>query len=151
MAELTIDPEELLGAVADFNHGDEERASDAGADRQRIGEFLENTGINGKAFSHIRSALKIKKEEQRLDWPRSMEAMLPIIANRIRGNSTMEMSLGGEWSGMTAEEVAEAIGEGEAGNAGTVEDLEDEDRDFQAAADQVYGGKKVTPIRGAVA
>ena len=71
---LEIDPDRVLTAMQGFNTADSERASDAGESRQKIGEFLNETSLNGKAFSHCRMALRMKKDEKRQDWLRSMKA-----------------------------------------------------------------------------
>lgn len=85
-----VEADELIEAMKEFNDEDSERASDAGESRQRIGAFLERTKLNNKAFSHLRMGLRIKKESARLDWLRSLEMMLPMIAAEIKATTTTD-------------------------------------------------------------
>ncbi len=85
-----VQPDELIGAMREFNEEDSERASDAGESRQRIGVFLEKTKMNAKAFSHLRMGLRIKKESNRLDWLRSLQTMLPMVAAEIKSTTTTD-------------------------------------------------------------
>lgn len=90
MKQLEIDQEAVLQAMQDFNTEDSERASDAGESRQRIGEFLESTGINNKAFSHCRMVLRMKKDDKRQDWLRSMRALMPLMESQIAAIGTKD-------------------------------------------------------------
>ncbi|MDR9393961.1 MAG: hypothetical protein RI571_06490 [Roseovarius sp.] len=63
-------------------------ASTMGEARQERGEFLEDTGLNGKAVSAMRAGLKLKDEAKQRAWLRSMEALLPIVKDHIIGNTT---------------------------------------------------------------
>lgn len=90
MKQLEIDQEAVLQAMQDFNTEDSERASDAGESRQRIGEFLESTGINNKAFSHCRMVLRMKKDDKRQDWLRSMRALMPLMESQIAAIGTRD-------------------------------------------------------------
>jgi len=88
--EIEVEADELIQTIETFNQEDGERASDAGDTRQEIGEYLERTGINSKAFANMRTLLKMKKETDQLDYMRSMEAIFPIIARHIRKNATVD-------------------------------------------------------------
>lgn len=90
MKQLEIDKDEVLQAMQNFNNEDSERASDAGESRQRIGEFLEETGINNKAFSHCRMVLRMKKDDKRQDWLRSMRALMPLMEEQIASIGTRD-------------------------------------------------------------
>lgn len=92
--EITVTHDDLMSHHEKWAMGEKSAASDAGERRQQIGAFAEKHGIENKALSQIRAGLKIKNEGKRLDWLRSMEAMLPMAANHIRGQSTQEMDLG---------------------------------------------------------
>ena len=95
MAEsLNIDAQRLIAAISEFNSEDAARASDAGETREAVGAYLEATGIQKKAFSHMRAGLKLADEQKQLDWLRSMEAMLPIVASHIRAVGALEMEFG---------------------------------------------------------
>lgn len=91
--EISVDHDQLIDATSKWAQEDADRASSAGETRQRIGEFIEETGVNSKALSHIRAGLKLKKESARLDWLRSMELMLPMVAAHIRGQSSGELPI----------------------------------------------------------
>lgn len=148
MPDLQIDKDEVLHAMQDFNTEDSERASDAGESRQRIGEFLERTSINNKAFSHCRMVLRMKKDDKRQDWLRSMKALLPLMEEQIAAVGTKD----------AFDVPADAVAQAMAGAADGHEDVsggEDagdpeiasEAADFEAAAGAVYGGtvKQFTP------
>lgn len=89
--DLNLDADALIGKIGQWNSEDAERAESAGETRADIKAFIEDTGINKKALSHLRAGLKIRKEADQLDWLRSMEAGLEIIGNHIRGQSTGDM------------------------------------------------------------
>lgn len=90
MKQLEIDKTEVLQKMQDFNTEDSERSSDAGESRQRIGEFLEKTGINNKAFSQCRMVLRMKKDDKRQDWLRSMRALMPLMEEQIASIGTRD-------------------------------------------------------------
>jgi len=102
--EITVDHDQLMDAHHKWAKNEGDRASDAGTDRVEIGKFLEKTGIHGKALSAVRAGMKLKKDASKLDWLRSMEALLPMVADHIRGQATSEMDLSGE---VPFEEAAE--------------------------------------------
>lgn len=91
--QITVDYESLITNHSKWAAGEASDASRAGERRQQIGQFAEAKGVENKALSQIRAGLKIKNEGKRMDWLRSMEVMLPLAAQVIRGNSTMEMNL----------------------------------------------------------
>lgn len=90
MEKLEIDQDLVLSKMQGFNQEDGERASDAGKSRQEIGEFLQETGINNKAFSQCRTVLKMKKDTQRQDWLRSMRALMPLMEEQIASSGTRD-------------------------------------------------------------
>jgi hypothetical protein len=90
MKTLEIDQDEVLQHMQNFNTEDSERASDAGESRQRIGTFLEKTGINNKAFATCRAVLRMKKDDKRQDWLRSMRALMPLMEQEIAKDGTKD-------------------------------------------------------------
>lgn len=90
MKALEIDEGGVLHRMRAFNEADSERASDAGESRQQIGEFLEESGLNNKAFSHCRMVLRLKKDDKRQDWLRSMRALLPMMEREIAATGTQD-------------------------------------------------------------
>ena len=88
---ITVEYDKLITKHGEWVRGEQSDASNSGLRRQQIGQFAESVGVEGKALSQIRAGLKIKNEGKRADWLRSMEAMLPIAAQYIRGNQTEEM------------------------------------------------------------
>lgn len=138
MSKLEIDKAKVLQAMQDFNSEDSERASDAGESRQRIGKFLEETSINNKVFSHCRMVLRMKKDDKRQDWLRSMKALLPLMEEQIAAEGTLDAF------DVPAEAMAQAA-EAEVGSddtdAGGDPEINAEAAEFAAATDAVYGGK----------
>lgn len=92
-SDLNITHDKLIAKTAEWAEQESERASSAGETRQDIGAFIEETGVNSKALAQIRQGLKLKKESARLDWLRSMEILLPMAANHIRGQSSGELPM----------------------------------------------------------
>lgn len=145
MKKLEIDTAEVIEAMHGFNTEDSERASDAGESRQRIGEFLNKTSINNKAFSHCRMVLRMKKDENRQDWLRSMRALMPMMEEQIAAEGTRD----------AFDAPQEAIAQAAQVETGPADDYpEDEEptrletdpeiateaEEFAAATDAVYGG-----------
>lgn len=87
-----VDHDRLISFAAARNSEDAERASSAGESRQLIGEFLEDTGMNGKALSWLRAILKQKKTEKAMDIIRSLEHGLPMVKSHLGGQQS-EMAL----------------------------------------------------------
>lgn len=100
----SVEYDTLIDAHSKWASAEQDAASDAGERRQQIGAFAEKHNVENKALSQIRAGLKIKNEGKRLDWLRSMEAMLPHAAQFIRGNATAEMDFEAD-SGEPADEV----------------------------------------------
>jgi hypothetical protein len=87
-----VDHDRLISFASARNEEDAERASSAGESRQLIGEFLEDTGMNGKALSWLRVILKQKKTEKAMDIIRSLEHGLPMVKQHLGGQQS-EMDL----------------------------------------------------------
>lgn len=89
-AALVIDAGEVIAKMKAFNERDSERASDAGEDRQKIGAYLNDTGLNAKAFSHLRMVLRMKKPTAKADWLRTMQTLFPIVQAEIERQDEMQ-------------------------------------------------------------
>lgn len=90
-----VDHDRLISFAAARNEEDAERASSAGESRQLIGEFLEDTGMNGKALSWLRVILKQKKTDKAMDIIRSLKHGLPMVEQHLGGQQS-EMDLDAE-------------------------------------------------------
>ncbi len=90
-----IDHDEMIDFSTARNREDRERASSAGESRQKIGGFLEKTGMNSQAFSWCRSILKkLDKNEgqaKAMDIISSLRKALPMVEAHVRGQGTAEM------------------------------------------------------------
>lgn len=84
--ELNLEYDNVVDTTSAFNSADSARASDAGATRQKIGEFIEETGVNSKAYSHYRQMTKMKKVEQKRDYLRSMSVLVELGIQQLDGN-----------------------------------------------------------------
>lgn len=102
-----IDHDTLIGKAAAHNMEDAERASSAAETRQDIGEFIEATGLNKKAYSVLRQIMKAgdKSQDKAMDIIRSLEKGLPMIKSHISGQ--MEMPLPEEPVSYTEHEATE--------------------------------------------
>ena len=112
--EITIKHDELIGNHAKWAADEMSSNSDAGMRRQEIGEFADKCGVEGKALSMMRQGLKIKNEGKQADWLRSMEAMLPMVAAHIRGQSTAELPLEGDEPLDTPDDKSDVVKFGDA-------------------------------------
>lgn len=80
-------------ALIDFcearNREDKDRASSAGESRQKIGAFLDETGMNSQALSWCRSILKkLDKNDgqaKAMDIIMSLEKALPMVKAHVSG------------------------------------------------------------------
>lgn len=148
MKKLEIDKDKVLQAMQGFNEEDSERASDAGESRQRIGHFLEETSINNKVFSHCRMVLRMKKDDKRQDWLRSMKALLPLMEEQIAADGTRDaFDAPAEAKAQAAEAQAEVDpGDEHPAEEGDAE-IASEAAEFEDATAAVYGGtvKKFSP------
>lgn len=86
-------------ALIDFsvarNDEDRRRSSSAGESRAKIKEFLDDTGMNGKALSWLRSILKVNEKDdgqsKAMDIILSLKKGLPMIEAHVGGQGTVEM------------------------------------------------------------
>ena len=96
--ELDFDADKFIDFALERNSEDRGRAEDAGASRQKIGQFIDQTGINGKALSWGRQILKVndKKngEQKAIDIILSLEEVLPAVKNHVLGQGTGQLGLG---------------------------------------------------------
>lgn len=83
--------DELIDFAEARNREDKVRASSAGESRQKIGEFLDETGMNGQALSILRSILKKPDTQKAMDVIRSLEVGLPMVKAHVTGQSTPDM------------------------------------------------------------
>lgn len=90
-----IEHDQLIGNIDARNYEDTERASSAGESRSKIGGFLEQTGMNAKAYSVCRLILKQKTIDKQMDIIRSLETALPMIKAHVSGQQS-EMDLNSE-------------------------------------------------------
>ena len=147
--ELAVHQDKILNLTRRINQNERDRASDAGEDRAEIGQMLELTTVNKKAYSWMRGLAKME-QDKRDDVLRSFDALRPIFEKEWEGQSTTDMFAG------QADEAAEPLHPGE-----TIDDdwpeegqpapprdpqiAEDED-DFEAALAQV--DDRVVPFTG---
>lgn len=92
-----ISHDQLIGKSEEFNREDGQRASSAGETRQKIGQLLDTTAMNGKAFSWLRQILKVNDkangQEKAMDIIRSLEKCLPMVRDHVSGQGTKAMDL----------------------------------------------------------
>lgn len=90
-----LDHDELIGFATDRNTEDRKRASSAGESRAKIKEYLDATGMNGKALSWLRQILKMSDKDdgqaKAMDIIMSLKKGLPMIQAHVAGQGTAEM------------------------------------------------------------
>ena len=141
--------DKITGLMGRIKSREASRASDAGSDREEIGELLELTGVNKKAFSWAR-ALDKMESDKRDDVLRSFDALRDMLDPHWDGQSTPDMLDG---SAPEDEEPESEEPEEEPEAAESVEpdldtlqaDADPETEEFNAAADEAMS-KRVVPI-----
>lgn len=102
-----IDHDQFIGFAAERNGEDRKRASSAGESRAKIKEFLEETGMNGKALSWMRQVLKLADKDdgqaKAMDVIMSLKKALPMVEAHVAGQGTVEMDFGNAPSAPAAE------------------------------------------------
>lgn len=88
--DLDFYSEKIVSKIADWREQEKGRASEAGEMRADIGVFLEQTGINKRALSFVRSLDKMN-EEKRDDVLRTLHPLLEIMDRAWNGNKTPDM------------------------------------------------------------
>lgn len=90
-----IEHDQLIGRASRHNMEDSERASTAAETRSDIGQFVEATGVNNKAYAWLRQILKTgeKSQDKAMDVIRSLEKCLPMVKSHIGGQTTIDMPL----------------------------------------------------------
>lgn len=94
-----VEHDHLIGKIEKWNFEDRCRASTAAETRGEIGQFTEQTGMNPKALSFLRTIKKTAAKDggqaKAMDIIRSIEKCLPMIKADISGQQS-EMDLGDE-------------------------------------------------------
>lgn len=84
-----VEHDELIEFVSIRNREDKERASSSAESRQKIGVFIDETGLNGKALSWLRQIVKTRDkpsgQAKAMDIIRSLEYGLPMVKAEIAG------------------------------------------------------------------
>lgn len=92
-----ISHDQLIGKAEEFNREDSQRASSAGETRQKIGQLLDTTALNSKAFSWARQILKVNEKSngqaKAMDIIMSLETVLPMLRDHVSGQGTRSMDL----------------------------------------------------------
>tara|TARA_R110000868_G_scaffold237132_9_gene491633 strand:- start:37695 stop:38204 length:510 start_codon:yes stop_codon:yes gene_type:complete len=135
--DIEVTHDALLGQIEARTKEEHARQSDAGESSAKITKFLEDTGLNGQAFSWLKTIMKKlpKKngEQKAMDIIRSLNVGLPMLEDHIVGQGTQPLGLG---------EPADYEGDGETppdddgdGEEVPLGDDEDADPDISAEAE----------------
>jgi len=94
-----IDHDVLIGKAAAHNMEDAERASLAAETRADIDQFIDDTGLNKKAYSVLRQIMKIgdKSQTEAMDVVRSLEKGLPMVKAHIAGQKELPLEQDNTW------------------------------------------------------
>ncbi len=136
----SVEHDDLIQQILDRAKEQHARSSDASESAAKVTEFLEDTGVNSKAYQWASVIVKTmdKKDGQHkaMDIIRSMEVLLPMVKNHVGGQGTAEMDLGEP--------------EEDAGGVGEADPDEELDADTEAfdddAADLDDESNVVTPL-----
>ena len=131
---LAVHTDRIINTVNRIKSREADRASDAGEDREEIGNLVEFTGINKTSLSWFRSLDK-KEPEKRDDILRSFDALREIFEGKWGTQKTPDMFADAvEPAGDDAVDEA-ADDDGEPGD----EELQAEADDFDAHLAEVSG------------
>jgi hypothetical protein len=159
---ITINADEILEKHGHWSSGEASDGSNAGKRREAIGAYAEKCGIENKAFSQFRAGMKIKNDGKRKDWLRSLELLLAVAEREIFANEP-DLGLSNPNEAAQAKAVEAATEEGnriaeEHGVGGDDNDvqpeddqdpdaeLEEEQEEFDAAADEALGDETIVPF-----
>lgn len=82
--------EKIVTNMARWKSDEKNRASDAGDMREEIGNLLDLTGLNKKAFAFVRMLDK-QEPDKREDILRSLKPLLEMMDTHWNGNKTPDM------------------------------------------------------------
>ncbi len=88
--ELSVHTDKILNTISAINGHERERASDAGEDRAEIGNLLDLTGLNKRAFAFVRMLDK-QEADKRDDILRSLHPLLELMGGHWGGQGTADM------------------------------------------------------------
>lgn len=146
----SIEHDELIGFSAARNDEDRKRASSAGESRAKIKEFLDDTGMNGKALSWLRQILKTADKDdgqaKAMDVIMSLKKGLPMVEAHVAGQGTGSLDLDGEEPAMPEhhdpdfdEEIKETMAEDDPDYDGDDPETKAESDEFMAEVDENMG------------
>lgn len=138
----SVEHDALIGQIEARAREQFARSSDASESAAKVKEFVDETGLNTRAYTWLSAIIKTlpKKDGQAkaMDVIRSLEVGLPMIKAHVAGQGTVEMEFGQaepEDEEMYPDpELDTVIADGDP-------ELAAEAKEFEAAADDV-----VTPI-----
>ncbi|MFV1593302.1 hypothetical protein VWY73_12475 [Phaeobacter sp. JH20_12] len=137
-----IEHDQLIGKIAEFNAEDGKRASSAGETRQQIGQFLDSTSLNSKAFAWLRQIMKTNDkadgQAKAMDIIRSLNTGLPMVEAFVAGQGSGEMNLEGP------SEAPEEAPDNAPDEQSEPEDPET--AEFNAEVDEAMGDDTVVPF-----
>lgn len=126
----SVEHDDLITQILDRAREQHARSSDASESSAKVAEFLEDTGVNSKAYQWASAIVKTldKKDGQHkaMDIIRSLEVLLPMVKNHVGGQGTTEMDLG------EPEEDAGGVGEA---------DTEEADDEANVVTPLSFGGE----------
>ncbi len=88
--DLKVYHDKIINTVNRIISNERDRSSDAGADRESIGDLIEQIGVNKKAMSMIKALHKMEPE-RREDTLRSFDALRIEFEKNWGGQKTADM------------------------------------------------------------
>jgi hypothetical protein len=88
--DLKIYHDRIINTVNSIISNERDRASDAGEDREAIGNLIEQIGVNKKAMSFVKALHKLEPEK-REDTLRSFDALRAEFEKNWGGQKTADM------------------------------------------------------------
>ena len=142
--DLKIYHDRIINTVNSIISNERDRASDAGDDRERIGDLIEQIGVNKKAMAFVKALHKLEPEK-REDTLRSFDALRAEFEKNWGGQKTADMF--DEADGDADSGALDPVGESELPapsyqptfTPGGDAELDQETVDFEAGLAEVQG------------
>ena len=88
--ELSVHHDKIITTIEALKSNERQRSSEAGDDREEIGNLLELTGLNKNAFAFIRKVDKMEPDK-RDDVLRSLHPLLDMMDKKWNGQTTPDL------------------------------------------------------------
>lgn len=126
---IRIETDKMIKKVDQWEKAEAAAGQAAGTRREAIGKFVEDAGLHNKAFSHFRTARKIKDDGKKRHYLRTMQALIPVLEAELDAQDQMDLD-------EPEDNVVKMQDAAKAADA-EMDEIETEEAEFDAAADDL--------------